>query len=567
MQAACTVRSARSTCVPKIMRTAPGHHSCPPRVRCPLPCAAPALPADASQWAFSRRGASLDYARTSLSSRRRGSLELNMPWRKTLDAAIARAAAESSGAEATDDSPRSSGADSSSSGGGRNTDTDAAVETAASEAEATFGSGAVAPSWQRQRAASQLDLLMPLPEADDESAPASPCVCGPGSIGPGSMLSRGRGSYDGDGELSSPESNASGDGGCGGNGSGRTSSSSGNSVAADHDLPGSTNIGGYIGGSDSLGLARHSLDSPTAVAARALQQQQQEQPAAADSCGLEFDGAVMMQAPSSPGVALMRARQQSQASSGQSLSMLQQQRQRAGACSAVSLHSTQAQDQVKVVLSSAEVMSSVEGGESSSEEEEEDGELGSSSNEADGVMHLSSNSHQHQPQGLAGKRSAPEASRSKAAAAAGEGSQLTPPSALGLDGPMPLELQSWNSASSISSRGSPGFYSRRGAGNGASRDLELFVRLNRARQTLDFAKRQAQVFSELDKAELTVWQALDLLDGLREYEAGLLHVAASSGSGGGSGQETDAQLTPDMSLKEHAFQVGRVFWGLGWLFP
>jgi hypothetical protein len=45
-----------------------------------------------------------------------------------------------------------------------------------------------------------------------------------------------------------------------------------------------------------------------------------------------------------------------------------------------------------------------------------------------------------------------------------------------------------------------------------------------------------------------------MLDGLREFEAGLLHAAASSGSGGGSGQD-DASLTPDMSLKEHAFQV------------
>jgi hypothetical protein len=390
----------------------------------------------------------------------------------------------------------------------------------------------------------------------------------------------GRGSYDGDGELSSPESNVSargadsGSGSAGGGGSGRTSSS-GNSVAADHDLPGSTNIGGYIGGSDSLGLARHSLDSPRAAAARALQAQQeqpQQRPAAAavaaDSYGLEFDGAVMMQAPLSPGVALMRARQQQ--ASGQSLSALQQQQQRHNGSSAVSLHSTQAQEQVKVVLSSAEVMSSVEGGESSSEDEDEEG---SSADEADGVMHLSSRSSRHQQQqqqqGLAGKRSAPDARRGKAAGGDGSAQQFAPPSALGVDGPMPLELQSWNSASSISSRGSPGFYSRRGAGNGASRDLELFVRLNRARQTLDFAKRQAQVFSELDKAELTVWQALDLLDGLREYEAGLLHAAASSGSGGGSAQETDAQLTPDMSLKEHAFQVG---WGcleggkggLGW---
>jgi hypothetical protein len=235
----------------------------------------------------------------------------------------------------------------------------------------------------------------------------------------------------------------------------------------------------------------------------------------------------------------------------------QHQQQQRAVSSGSSLRSThkqqqeQEQEQVKVVMSSAEMMSSAETGDSSAEDDE------SSGDEDDAILQPPSLAQQQQ-QGLAGKRSAPEASR-KAAAAATAAAEVDaimrgPPSALGLDGPMPLELQSCNSASSISSRGSPGFYNRRGAGSGASRDLELFVRLNRARQTLDFAKRQAQAFAELDKAELTVWKALDLLDGLREYEAALLHAAASTGSGGGSAQD-DAQLTPDMPLKEHAFQV------------
>lgn len=487
-------------------------------------------PADASQWTFNRRGVSLDYARTSLSSRRRGSLELNMPWRKTLDAAIAKAAAES-GPEANSSPCSSTGTDSS-----RNTDADTAVEIAASEAEATFGSGAVVPLWQRHGHTSQLDLLMPLPEADDESPP-SPCMCGPGSVGPGSMISGGRDSYDGD--VSSPESSG---------GDNRRTSSSGNSVAADHDLPGSTNIGGYIGGSDILGLARHSLDSPTAAAA--LQQQQQAR--RRNSYGLEAEDAVVMEAVALGGSPLKP--------SVHALQQHHQQQQRAGSSSASSLPSAhkqqqQEQEQVKVIMSSAEMMSSAETGDSSEEDDE------SSDDGDDAILHPPSLAQQQpqQQQGLAGKRSAPEVSRKAAAAAAAAAEVDTimrgPPSALGVDGPMPLELHSCNSAGSISSRGSPGFYNRRGAGNGASRDLELFVRLNRARQTLDFAKRQAQTFAELDKAELTVWEALDMLDGLREYESGLLHAAASSGSGGGGSGQDDAQLTPDMPLKEHAFQV------------
>jgi hypothetical protein len=70
---------------------------------------------------------------------------------------------------------------------------------------------------------------------------------------------------------------------------------------------------------------------------------------------------------------------------------------------------------------------------------------------------------------------------------------------------------------------------------------ELFYRLNHARQTVDFVKRQAQAFSALDKAALGVWEALELLNGLREYEAALLGAP---------------DATPDMPLLEHALQVG-----------
>lgn len=414
-----------------------------------------------------------------------------MPWRKTLDAAIARVAAESAG-RSTSGSKGSSQATGAAIAGARHTDADTAVEISVGEAEAIFGSGAVGPSWQRPNGASQLDLLMPLPEGDDESL-HSPSACGPGSVGPGSMISGGRPSYDAD--VSSPASSHSG--------RSRSSSSSGGSVAADHDLPGSTNVGGYIGGSDSLGLSRHSLDSPRAAAAEAQQHHQHT------SYGLEFDGAVMMD------VVATRTTHKQQAD--------------------------EMQEQGEAAASHSDY---------TSDSAAEDGQVPSSS----APLHA---------QQLAGKRAAPEASRraaeaaAEAAAAEAEvGSLLsTPTSALGLDGPM-SDMHSSASASSISSRGSPAFFNRRGAGNGASRDLELLVRLNRARQTLDFGKRQAQAFAELDKAELTVWEALELLDGLREHEAGLLQAAAGSGSGASGGAQEDAQLTPDMSLKEHAFQVG-----------
>ncbi len=76
---------------------------------------------------------------------------------------------------------------------------------------------------------------------------------------------------------------------------------------------------------------------------------------------------------------------------------------------------------------------------------------------------------------------------------------------------------------------------------------ELFLRLNRARQTLDFTKRQAAVFAELDQAELSIWEALELTNELSECEAALVTP--------GPGEEP---LDPDMPMMEHAFQVAEL---------
>lgn len=69
---------------------------------------------------------------------------------------------------------------------------------------------------------------------------------------------------------------------------------------------------------------------------------------------------------------------------------------------------------------------------------------------------------------------------------------------------------------------------------------ELFYRLNHARQTVDYVKRQAAAFSSLSRGSMDVWEALDLLTTLREYEAALL------------GSEV---CDPDMPLKDHALQT------------
>ncbi|KAL4458795.1 hypothetical protein ABPG75_013660 [Micractinium tetrahymenae] len=79
---------------------------------------------------------------------------------------------------------------------------------------------------------------------------------------------------------------------------------------------------------------------------------------------------------------------------------------------------------------------------------------------------------------------------------------------------------------------------------------ELFYRLNHARQTVDFVKRQATAFSQLNKAAMGVWEALELLNTLREYESALL----GPGDDGvllGAAPEPPA---PDMPLLEHALQ-------------
>ncbi|GAX82146.1 hypothetical protein CEUSTIGMA_g9574.t1 [Chlamydomonas eustigma] len=74
--------------------------------------------------------------------------------------------------------------------------------------------------------------------------------------------------------------------------------------------------------------------------------------------------------------------------------------------------------------------------------------------------------------------------------------------------------------------------------------VELFLRLNHARQTLDFVKRQASLFAPLTHARMDMWEALDVLNELREYEAALL-----------AGQ---MKLDPEMPLREHAIQTAEL---------
>lgn len=70
--------------------------------------------------------------------------------------------------------------------------------------------------------------------------------------------------------------------------------------------------------------------------------------------------------------------------------------------------------------------------------------------------------------------------------------------------------------------------------------VELFYRLNHARQTVDYVKRQAAAFAPLNRATMGVWEALDLVNSLREYESALL-----------GSDSCDA----DMPLLEHALQT------------
>mmetsp|Transcript_1819 Transcript_1819/g.5296 ORF Transcript_1819/g.5296 Transcript_1819/m.5296 type:complete len:621 (+) Transcript_1819:386-2248(+) len=69
---------------------------------------------------------------------------------------------------------------------------------------------------------------------------------------------------------------------------------------------------------------------------------------------------------------------------------------------------------------------------------------------------------------------------------------------------------------------------------------ELFFRLSRARQTMEFVRRQYQRFGGLDRAELTIFEALMKVNTLAEFEATLLG---------------DSTEPPCMTLMEHAFQT------------
>jgi inositol oxygenase len=72
---------------------------------------------------------------------------------------------------------------------------------------------------------------------------------------------------------------------------------------------------------------------------------------------------------------------------------------------------------------------------------------------------------------------------------------------------------------------------------------ELLYRLNHARQTVDFVQRQAVRFSSLQHGEMDVWEALEMLNSLREYEAALLG---------------DEGCDPEMPLMEHALQTAEL---------
>ncbi|GIL87510.1 hypothetical protein Vretimale_1606 [Volvox reticuliferus] len=76
--------------------------------------------------------------------------------------------------------------------------------------------------------------------------------------------------------------------------------------------------------------------------------------------------------------------------------------------------------------------------------------------------------------------------------------------------------------------------------------VELFLRLNHARQTMDFVKRQTQLFANLDKANMTVWEALHTLNELREYEAVLM------------AEGREALEIAELPLLEHAFQTAEL---------
>lgn len=100
-----------------------------------------------------------------------------------------------------------------------------------------------------------------------------------------------------------------------------------------------------------------------------------------------------------------------------------------------------------------------------------------------------------------------------------------------------------SNASAGSGQRTTSYYNSSSTPGGAA--LELFVRLNRARQTLDFAKRQSTLFAELNRSEMDVWSGLEMLNGLREYEASIMAGVSPP----------DEPLDPDLPLRDHAFQV------------
>jgi hypothetical protein len=485
----------------------------------------------------------------------------------------------------------------------------------------------------RQQHPSGLDLLLPLPENAAEAA-TGPVVglaeLGHARIAPGNggssssslanasasalqkagqyphmLLSRS--SYETDGSRRASSS---------------SSSSSGASVAADHGLPGSTNIGGYIGGNDALGNA----DAAIEESEQYIRQY-----------GLEVDGAMMLQnvqhsteqlagmdGIGGAGGSSGRLSQQGHYHSkhhGSRLGLSEQQQQELARKGSPQVESRlrhavggQQQQQQGVQKADAAAADAAAAG-------HDRAHAVATAATAAGVPHRQQQQQQQQVQHrhteqhrqvvvvleveededeedeaaylkqLSGARSVPDS------AIGFDGDTLSPMNAAdpqhqqqgaaGLSNPAAISLMSASSiassVSSISSRGAgnTAFYARRGAGSGSSgAAYELFVRLNRARQTLDYAKRQAQVFAELDRAELGVWEALDLLNSMREYEAVLLAGSSStrsstSGGGGadGAGQQqqqqlggsgaplasqgsiTEEPLSPDMPLKEHALQV------------
>lgn len=79
--------------------------------------------------------------------------------------------------------------------------------------------------------------------------------------------------------------------------------------------------------------------------------------------------------------------------------------------------------------------------------------------------------------------------------------------------------------------------------NSGQAAVELFLRLNHARQSLDFSRRQVAMFAELDHAQLTIWEALHMLNELREYETALM---------GGEDE------TVTLSHLDHAFQTAEL---------